>query len=556
MFKKKTERQLNLDLEPLPALEICTVAYFNVLLQRSNLSPIKQNRSPLTREREREREMGRRNSRRAISKDTKKKKLGSSISETLISCKERRGKEDSETGVTKEGKGGFFACYLLTSLSPRHKGRTYIGFTVNPRRRIRQHNGEIGSGASRTKSRRPWEMVFCIYGFPTHVSALQFEWAWQHPRESLAVREAAATLKSLTGLANKIRLGYKMLTLPAWENLKLTVNFFSTKYTKHSAGCPSLPKHMRVQVCSLDELPCYTGTSHNNIFEDEDEDEMCKTMSSENGSRSEGSTVAEFEDEDERHDDEMCKTMSSENGCGSEGSTVAEFGDWRRTIEETTCNQNGVGKHETIGRRQSGDLLSSTEGDRPHPLFTAPTPVHESSSVTTSSFSESEGSKNRETVILIEENNGVELDRLVRAVGYDEPSILTSSFSESEGSKNRETVILIEENNGVELDRLVRAVDYDEPSILSSSFSESEGSKNRETVILIEENNGVELDRLVRAVDYDEPSILTSVFPCEADVIDLLSPSPVYRIRLGSKKRKVSDVGPETIDLTKSPIFI
>lgn len=46
-------------------------------------------------------------------------------------------------------------------------------FTVNPRRRIRQHNGEIGSGASRTKSRRPWEMVFCIYGFPTHVSALQ-----------------------------------------------------------------------------------------------------------------------------------------------------------------------------------------------------------------------------------------------------------------------------------------------------------------------------------------------------------------------------------------------
>ncbi|XP_058190608.1 uncharacterized protein LOC131307890 [Rhododendron vialii] len=419
--------------------------------------------------------MGRRNSRRAISKDAKKKKLGSSISETLISCEERRGKEDDETGVTKEGKGGFFACYLLTSLSPRHKGRTYIGFTVNPRRRIRQHNGEIGSGASRTKSRRPWEMVFCIYGFPTHVSALQFEWAWQHPRESLAVREAAATLKSLTGLANKIRLGYKMLTLPAWENLKLTVNFFSTKYTKHSAGCPSLPKHMRVQVCSLDELPCYTGTGHNNIFEDEDErhdDEMCKTMSSENGSRSEGSTVAEFEDEDERHDDEMCKTMSSENGCGSEGSTVAEFGDWRRTIEETTCNQNGIGIQETIGRRQSGGLLGSTEGDRPHPLFTAPAPVHESSSVTT------------------------------------------------------------------------------------SSFSESEGSKNRETVILIEENNGIELDRLVRAVDYDEPSILTSVFPCELDVIDLLSPTPGHKIRLGRKKRKVSDVGPETIDLTKSPIFV
>lgn len=46
-------------------------------------------------------------------------------------------------------------------------------FTVNPRRRIRQHNGEIRSGAFRTKKRRPWEMVFCIFGFPTNVSALQ-----------------------------------------------------------------------------------------------------------------------------------------------------------------------------------------------------------------------------------------------------------------------------------------------------------------------------------------------------------------------------------------------
>ncbi|WVY92901.1 hypothetical protein V8G54_031989 [Vigna mungo] len=168
---------------------------------------------------------------------------------------------------------GFFACYLLTSLSPRYKGHTYIGFTVNPRRRIRQHNGEIGCGAFRTKKRRPWEMVLCIYGFPTNVSALQFEWAWQHPVESLAVRKAAVEFKSLSGIANKIKLAYTMLTLPSWQSMNITVNFFSTKYMKHCGGCPSLPAHMKTKTGSLDELPCYSiyGLSEN---EDDNVDDV------------------------------------------------------------------------------------------------------------------------------------------------------------------------------------------------------------------------------------------------------------------------------------------
>ncbi|KAJ3669411.1 hypothetical protein LUZ60_011361 [Juncus effusus] len=188
-------------------------------------------------------------------------------------AEEEREADDEEGNQAQEEKDGFFACYLLCSLCPRHKGRSYIGFTVNPRRRIRQHNGDIKCGAQRTKKGRPWEMILCIYGFPSNISALQFEWAWQHPMESLAVRKAAANFKSLTGVANKIKLAYTMLNLPSWENLNLTMNFFSTKYTKFTAGCPKLPNQMKFKICSMDELPCYIkGSVSDEKIEEEKEE--------------------------------------------------------------------------------------------------------------------------------------------------------------------------------------------------------------------------------------------------------------------------------------------
>ena len=39
----------------------------------------------------------------------------------------------------------------------------YVGFQVNPRRRIRQHNGEVSAGANRTKRCRPWTMCFDFF---------------------------------------------------------------------------------------------------------------------------------------------------------------------------------------------------------------------------------------------------------------------------------------------------------------------------------------------------------------------------------------------------------
>lgn len=51
--------------------------------------------------------------------------------------KTAKGQKGNKTKANKIKK--FFHCYLLQSQDPKHKRSTYIGFTVDPGRRIRQH---------------------------------------------------------------------------------------------------------------------------------------------------------------------------------------------------------------------------------------------------------------------------------------------------------------------------------------------------------------------------------------------------------------------------------
>ncbi|BDA45873.1 probable structure-specific endonuclease subunit SLX1 at N-terminal half [Coccomyxa sp. Obi] len=162
----------------------------------------------------------------------------------------------------------FYGCYLLKSKNEKLKGKTYIGFTVNPKRRIRQHNGEISAGAYKTKSGRPWGMVLVVYGFPTKVQALQFEWAWQHPEKSLAVRDLVAELKGtrksagLTGAKGKLRLLILLLNSEQWRYFPLSVQFLSSEYAPLLCGLPPLPDHVPVTFAPAEDLPTVVGDDY------------------------------------------------------------------------------------------------------------------------------------------------------------------------------------------------------------------------------------------------------------------------------------------------------
>ena len=70
--------------------------------------------------------------------------------------------------------------YLLQSV---HTRRTYVGYSPEPYRRLRQHNGELAGGSAPIRG-RPWVLVLIVSGFGSKHAALAFESAWQKPHSS------------------------------------------------------------------------------------------------------------------------------------------------------------------------------------------------------------------------------------------------------------------------------------------------------------------------------------------------------------------------------------
>lgn len=116
-------------------------------------------------------------------------------------------------------KGDFY-CYILKNKYDPHKNRTYNGFTNNPKKRIRQHNGELVGGARYTKKfgNNSWEIYALVKGFPNHINALQCEWRIKHPnnkrKRSIKYLNPEGRIKGLN----------KVLKLEKWTNSSTIIN--------------------------------------------------------------------------------------------------------------------------------------------------------------------------------------------------------------------------------------------------------------------------------------------------------------------------------------------
>ena len=126
-------------------------------------------------------------------------------------------------------------------------GSTYIGATVDIKRRLRQHNKEIKGGARATGMKvdkgHHWKRVCYVSGFPNWNSALQFEWRWKQLSRKLD--------KKMKPLERRLQALQQLLLLESSTTKAIPYSEWESK--------PIVHIEEEIETCSvyLEENDCY-----------------------------------------------------------------------------------------------------------------------------------------------------------------------------------------------------------------------------------------------------------------------------------------------------------
>lgn len=137
---------------------------------------------------------------------------------------------DPDEGPPGPGSGHRpHTCYILTN---REGTRTYVGYTNNPGRRLRQHNGEIKGGARATRGHRGAWAFLALLSSPqlTHHTALSLEWHIKHPLPGSGGRGRSRGRERggrgrMRGAAGRIATLPLVLRHPKFAHMRFAVRF-------------------------------------------------------------------------------------------------------------------------------------------------------------------------------------------------------------------------------------------------------------------------------------------------------------------------------------------
>ena len=135
------------------------------------------------------------------------------------------------------------ACvYLLESVK---SGKTYVGATLDIKKRLRQHNCEISGGAKRTRrDAGGWKLACHVSGFRTFNECLKFEYAWRRIGKTVRRWDLQGRQTALEKLQAKKRWSS---TSPLASEVCLTVKWTSNQ-SNDSDGQKAEPTNQAISA--------------------------------------------------------------------------------------------------------------------------------------------------------------------------------------------------------------------------------------------------------------------------------------------------------------------